>query len=452
MTELLKFLQTNLQPLLVVLTGTGAFVSAYLYRTRHQRYGHKIGKQVVNRFRSEFEKKLISPHSQKSMQERVEGIKDMVIQFGLSEYIKDHNQAVSSLEKQVETLKNELELKKTDINRSCNIKDQKLEKEAHELESKLKNKEEELFQLKREEDSKNELLDKNNKAKDSRVCFFSKLIETTRNSLGKVAQDLETHTLRYIYAIVILLMLAGDYYITFFIFNDVLKIQFKDNKVAIYIFSGIIALVFLVLIERAMDLLEKSPNFKRYFKKLQTISMLVVGLILFSIYLLMVSLSWLNDIPEVLDSLLRLLFVPLIIAVAISIRKVQKDYGFSFLFTPFKLVLNVILIAIFNIALIFEVSLDYIRRYLQREKFESKTKMTVSEEIEAIRIEILRKNNLREELKQQLETDINKLNEDYQDQISRVREKLDRLIEEMAKIRKGCESGVVATLRLPVNS
>lgn len=452
MIELINFLQANFKTLLVLLTGTGTIVSAYLYNTRHYRYGYKTGKKVVNSFRHVINGKLTSSHSQKSMQERVDMVKDMVFQMGLSEYIKDYNQNVGRLQEQIGSFKEELESKKQIATREYEGKDKKLEEEIREIEANLGLKEKELFQLKREEDEKNEVLEQNNKIKNQRKYFFSDIIQKTKESLSKATGRLETDALRYVYVIVIGLLLAGDFYITYFIFNDVLKIQFKDNRIAIYIFSGIIALVFLVLIDRVIDFLEKSPYFRRYLRKFQTGAMLVVGLILMTVYVLMVSLSWLSNVPEVLDSLLRLLFVPLIIAVAITIRKVQKEYGFSFLFTPIKVIFSIFLITLFNVFLLFEVGLDYIRKYLQKEKFESKTKVTSAEEIENIRAEMARKSGLRANLEQRLEADINKLSEHYQELIKKLEEKLERINREMVKIRKGCESGVIAALKLPDQS
>ncbi|MDO8573293.1 MAG: hypothetical protein Q7R77_00940 [Candidatus Daviesbacteria bacterium] len=449
MSEFINFLQTNFTTLTTIFGGTGAVVAAYLYNTRHHRYGYRTGKKVVTRFRPEINKRLTSPHSQKSMQERVDMVKDMVFQMGLSEYIKDYNQNVGRLQEQIGSLKEELDGKKQIATRVYRERDKKLEEEIKELETNLDLKEKELFQLKREEDGKNEVLEQNNKVNVQRKYFFSDLIQKTKESLSKAAERLETDALRYVYIIVIGLLLAGDFYITYFIFNDVLKIQFKDNRIAIYIFSGIVALVFLVLIDRVIDFLEKSPFFRKHLRKLQTGTMLVVGLILMTIYILMVSLSWLSNVPEVLDSLLRLLFVPLIIAVAITIRKVQKEYGFSFLFTPIKVIFAIFLITLFNVLLLFEVGLDYIRKYLQKEKFESKTKMTVAEEIENNRAEIARRNGLRMSLEERLEIDINKLSEHYQGLINKLDEKLERINGEMVKIRKGYESGVVAALKLP---
>ncbi len=450
MNEFINFLQTNFVTITTLLGGTGAVASAYLYNTRHHRYGYQIGKKVTVGFKPEFDKRLTSPHSQKSMPERVEQIKDMVFQVGLSEYIKDYNQRVSRLEQQISSFKEETRIKKETATKMYEDNDKKLEEEIEELEHSLKTKEEELSQLKKLEDEKNEALDQSNKVKTQNTYFFSTLIQKARESLTKTTQQLETHLLRYVYFVVIALLLIGDYYITFFIFNDVLKIQFKDNKAAIYIFSGIIALVFLVLIERAIDFLEKSSGFRKYIKKIQTFSMLVVGLILLTIYLLMVSLSWLNDIPEVLDSLLRLLFVPLIVAVAISVRKIQKEHSFSFLFTPIKVVLSLVLILLFNALLLFEVILNNIRKYLQKEKFESKVKLTLAEEVDYIRGEIVNKNDLRLSLKQQLEAEINKITENYQTLVTKLEEKLENLNAEMAKVRRGCESGVVSALQLPV--
>ena len=196
-------------------------------------------------------------------------------------------------------------------------------------------------------------------------------------------------------------------------------------------------------------MLNSDKTFSKYLKKIQIFSMLVVGLILLTIYLLMVSLSWLNDIPEVLDSLLRLLFVPLIVAVAISIRKIQKEDGFSFLFTPIKVVLYLILILLFNALLLLEVILSYIRQHFQKEKFESRTKLTLVEEVGNMRGEIATKNALRLGLKQQLEAEVNKSAEHYQILVTKLENKLESLHLKMGKVLRGCENGVVSALRLP---
>ena len=244
MNELINFLQANFVTLTIFLAGTGATVSAYLYNTRHYRYGYQTGKKVVTIYPSPL-------HPQKSMQEQVDlvkGYKDQVFQMGLSEYTKDYNQEVSRLEQQINSLKEEERLKKEMTKKRYEDEDKKLEGGINELDGGLKAKETELFQLKKVEDEKNEVLEQSSKTRGQNTYFFSSLIQEVRESFSKATQKLETDLLRYIYVIVITLLLIGDYYITFFIFNDILKIQFKDNKLSIYIFSGIIALVFLVLI------------------------------------------------------------------------------------------------------------------------------------------------------------------------------------------------------------
>jgi len=255
----------------------------------------------------------------------------------LSICIEDLDKRKDWLNNQVNSVKQELTERKEVIYKECQEKNRKIEESIRELKATLTTKEKGLSQLKTGENEKNEILKENHRIKNQNRHFFSELIQKIRGSLSETTQKLETDTLRYIYIVVIALLLAGDYYISYFIFSDVLRIQFKDNQIAIYIFSGIIALVFLVLIDRAIGFLNSSI-FKKHLKKIQTVFSLVIGLILLIVYFLLVSLSLIkeNNIIVALDALLRLLFVPLVIAVALTIRKVQKEHGFSFIFTPFK--------------------------------------------------------------------------------------------------------------------
>lgn len=428
--------------------GTIALIAGYSYNTRHYRYGFKIGKKVVKQFRPEIDRKLTSSYSKKSIQERVEMIKEMVFQLGLSEYVKDYNQTVKHLQEQLASLKKESEVQKEKILKKFDEKDKQLTEEIKKLEVTLKTKEEELFQLKRDEDNRNEALEQSDRTKIQSPYFFSKLIRNTQEAFAKTTTHLETNLLRYLSALVIALLLAGDYFITLVIFEDILKIQFRNNQFFVYLASGVIALVFLVLIDIFLDFLNNSVIFKKYLQGIQFITVLIIGVILLLIYVLMVSISWLANTPQVLDSLLRLLFVPLILAAALTIRKMKKEYGFSFIFGPIKIVLYLLLIALFNLLLLGEIAIDYIRKFIQKEKYESKIKLTVSEEVENIKREILQKNGLHFSFKEQLELEINKLTEQYEKDVSKLEKKLNSLNSEMTKIRKGCENGIVSTLSL----
>lgn len=449
MSEFINFLQTNFPTLTTLFAGTGAVVSAYLYNTRHHRYGYRTGKKVVISFRSEINKRLTSPHSQKSMQERVEQIKDMVFHLGLSEYIKDYNQRVSRLEQQINSLREEAKLKKEMATKLYEDKDNKLEGEIQELEHSLNTKEEELSQLKKLEDERNEALDQDNKARGQHTYFFSTLIQRTRESLDKATQKLEADLLRYAYIGIIAILLYGDYSISYTIVNDLFKIEYR-NKFQIVIFSIIFMVVFLVFAGLALEALDRySTKYKILVNRIRAVSVLALALILTVVYIFMIILSALEAKVELLDSILRIMFVPMVIAVALVIRKVQKEYGFSFLFTPIKAILHLILILLFSVLLLFEVVLNYIRKYIQKERFESRTKLTLAEEVDNIRSEITTKSVLRSGLKQQLEAEINKITEYYQALFTKLEEKLGSLNTEMARVRKGCESGVVAALKLP---
>ncbi|MBI4035730.1 hypothetical protein HY383_02185 [Candidatus Daviesbacteria bacterium] len=443
MNELINFLQTNFVTLTTLFTGTGVAASAYLYNTRHDRYGKQTGKKVAIKFNDPIIKILTSPHSQKNMEERVKMVKDMVFNVGLSVYREDYDQRVSRLEQQTNSLKEEAKLKKEAAVKECEDKDKKLVEEIQAIEHTLKAKEEELFQLKREEDDKNERLEQDSKNKSQKVYFFSGKIEKTIEFLNKATQRLEGDLLRYVYLVLIGLLLAGDYVISLYIFREFLKIIFKNNEWIIYVSSGMLAIIYLIYLEQLLDLFEKSSEYRK--NKPKVYLMILVGLILLILYAVLISMS-----TDLLDFLFRLMFIPLIVGVTLTIRKVQKTGGFAFVFSPIKVVLSLVLILLFNALFLFEVILNNIRKYFQREKFESKGKLTLAEEVDNIRGEVIKKNDLRLGLKQQLEVEINMISENYRILVTKLEEKLENLNTEMAKVRKGCENGVVSALQLPV--
>lgn len=445
MTELLHFLQTNFQTLLVLLTGAGAVTSAYLYKTRHYRRGHKTGKGLAKRFREPINKKLISPHSQKSMRERIEMLKEEYFQLGLGDDTKIHNQTVSRLEEQIGSFKNELEVKKERTTKEYSDKGAKLEQEVHELETNLKIKEGELFLLKREEGSKNESLEQDSKIRVQKAYYFSGKIEKKIEALDKVTQRLELDLLKYVHLILIGLLLAGDYIISLYIFKEFLKIIFRSSEWIIYVVSGMLALIYLIYLEQLLDLFERPSEYRK--NKPRAYLMIVVGLILLILYAVLISMS-----TDILDFLFRLMFIPLIVGVTLTIRKVQKNGGFAFAFTPIKVIYNLILIAVYNVMLVFEIALDYISKYLQKERFESKTKKIVEKEIENIKLALAEKSSLRVTLEQKLEADINKLSEHYQGLINKLEEKIEGINVEITEVRKGFESGFVSALKLPDQS
>ncbi len=451
MIELFQFLQVNFKTITTLLTASIVAEAVYLYSNRHHRYGYKIGKSVASRLKNQINNILTDTESKGTTPDRVKSIKDMVFQAGLSICIEDLDKRKDRLNDQVNSAKQELAERKEVISKECQEKNRKIEESIQELKAASTIKEKELSQLKTSENEKNEILKENHRIKNQNKYFFSELTQKIRGSLFEATQKLEMDTLHYVYVVVILLLLAGDYYISYFILSDVLRIQFKDNQIAIYIFSGIFALVFLVLIDRAIDFLESSSIFKKHLKKVQMVFSLVIGLILLAVYVLLVSLSLIkeNNIIVALDTLLRLLFVPIVIAVALTIRKVQKKHGFSFIFTPFKVILYLTLLILFNLMFIFGVIFDFISGYFQKEKLMGKSNLIViAEENQNIKTEIAQKQSLIEASIQQCNLEINRLTERYQRLINKLNKKLDDLSSETSKIKKGCENGVVNSLRL----
>ena len=98
---------------------------------------------------------------------------------------------------------------------------------------------------------------------------------------------------------------------------------------------------------------------------------------------------------------------------------------------------------------IFGVIFDFISGYFQREKFRGKSNLVImAEENQNIKAEIAQKQSFEEASIQQCNLEVNKLTERYQRLINKLNKKLDDFNSETSKIKKGCENGVVTSLRL----
>jgi len=83
----------------------------------------------------------------------------------------------------------------------------------------------------------------------------------------------------------------------------------------------------------------------------------VIAVILLSTYLLIISVSLFpeHNAARIIDAILRLLFLPLIIAAALMIRRIRKEFGFDFLLSPFKLIIFSAGLVLVSIPLPFQI-------------------------------------------------------------------------------------------------
>lgn len=425
--------------------------------TSYYRRGYRIGKRIVKSFYSKWSDQFLNSTS---IEDTLKDIQEQIFRIGLSSETKLYRDKILLFEAEKERVVDDAQERIINLKKEYQEDRTKLESKTEMLKEDLKKEEQELntirnqstFEAKEEENSEQNINEGNN-------IVMMCLIKSTHGIFLDSLKNLEADLMRYIYLLFVVVLFAGDYLITYFIFNDILKVQagsvivigdFSVNSA--YIFSGIAALVFVVLIDVFIEYIDKKDStFASYANDIVKYTIAGIGLLLLTAYVLIIIVPAIEGFESrVIDILLRILFVPMIMAVALVIHKIRKGGGFGFLFTPFK----IIIIPVVLIIEYFVFVLEWFGRKIMQSSNKSKELEDSSQEQMKHRIisEITGKLNSCEnhisQLASDLDSSIQNTENNKNNKISEVNISIDDLLSKIQFLRSGSDEAVVSKLKI----
>src|SRR3989344_3168490 len=200
--------------------------------------GYRKGKKIVGIMREQLLSTLNSKASKKSFDERLKEVCERVFGVGFAFERSQHELDVKDIEFQIRRVEEELTTSKKALIGGYDSEIKIAKSEEPILRKRIEELEAEWMDTQKKEAEKLQQLQE----QEVRGGYFMSELASNLKSLLKVSsKKFETEILGYGYAALVALLLAGDFYITYSIFNDILKISVR-NSAAIYIFSGTIAL------------------------------------------------------------------------------------------------------------------------------------------------------------------------------------------------------------------
>jgi len=308
--------------------------------------------------------KSLSGLDGKAYENKIKDIQASIFNICFSTEVNEINNKISELNDKIRNLKSE---EFTSDTENINERQKTIEDEIETLEIKKEELEQELSDArvranKEHQGSRkiSDQLDSSNSQKN--LSFIKNLF---RNMWEKLDSTFEL----YGYLILAFFLLAGDYYIIFQLFNDFLKVQGGITTIFIYIASGIIPVVFVVLLGH-IRLYATKQNKKNSLiaKKLALYSIAFIGVLLLLDFLLIILVPLLEGKQEVIiDVILRLLFIPLIIGVDLLLLEItnRNISIFAMIIRPFALAATFIALVFAYIAYIVNTIYSYIYKFFE---------------------------------------------------------------------------------------
>ena len=206
--------------------------------------GYKTGKRIVETMESQLLEVLGNAADERLFDALLKDVGDRVFAVGFSQEQERYEEEIKEIDAETARAEEQFKKESESIIDKYSQEFELAKKElatAKERASEYEKKLEDIQEVEAEKPH-------DSQEKDAQKQYeASGLIKIFKELLLPLLKDFENHILKYSYALIVVLLLAGDYYIAYTIFSDILKIEVR-NQTAIYIFSGIVALVFLILI------------------------------------------------------------------------------------------------------------------------------------------------------------------------------------------------------------
>ena len=406
--------------------------------------GYRNGKKIVRATQKQWMDALYKAPESKPFDITLKEVCDRVFDIGFAFQRKHHEVETAYIDAQMKRVEEEIRAREASLTAGYKSEIELLQSEALVHQKKIQQIEEEYVKQQREGAQSVQAIQEKAVKKQ---YFASWLAESVRDKLRSAGKYVERDALRYGYACIIVLLVAGDYYITYSIFNDFLKVSTR-NSWMIFSVSGIAALVFLVLADFLFDYLEEqSAKNAKIFEMTQKYALVILGTILAVAYILIISVSLFTDssASRVIDAIMRLLFVPLVVAAAMMIRHIKKEWGFNFVFVPVRFVIFSIGFVIAYAILPFEAAVKGLYAYFAKRKV-APIAYNLSAILKTERERLSGLENVIGTLQQKALQSASRLENEIYKAILPLQKKKDAMIEKFMALRKGCDEAVFTQL------
>lgn len=445
----------------IALSATGGLVAVGIwalpllgaYEGSYQQ-GNRLAGRVLKTFSNDWRKEF-NAQTRLPLEERLQNIQRRVFESSCGQVAKEYESQLKRQETKLVEICAEHKQKRSLLTNEINIYRTGLEKEMIFLEQSLKSKTNELMETRRRADSEHmehiRVLQAADHKKDS---LFASYVRSMRATLSGISGRVDKNVTLYGWLLVGTALFLGDYYITFNIFNDLLKIDTLPGF-TVYIFSGVAALVFVALLELGIDHLENLK--KKYAALVAQITWWVIGflcLLLAVAYLLIIVVPVFHGREsQVIDALLRILFVPLMVGVALIIHRIRSLGGevSRLVVEPFGAIALVVLIPFSWAVSILEsvgLSISYgWRRYARSQRQLGPIELALAREIQMIQGQIQAKQKEQVRKLSLYESSLLR----FEKQVSTIENKLHKEIkalqDKILQLKRGSNNAVVTNLR-----
>ncbi|MDP3725680.1 MAG: hypothetical protein Q8R36_00605 [bacterium] len=437
----------------LVVVGVWAWPLLGAYEGSYQQ-GNRLAGRVLKTFSNDW-KKEFDAETHLPLEERLQNIQRRVFESSCGQVAREYEGQLKKQETKLAEICAEHKQKRSLLTNEVNICRTGLEKEMMLLEQSLKIKTNELIETRRRADSEHmehiRVLHATDHKKDS---LFAGYVRSMRATLSSISGRVDKNITLYGWLLVGIALFLGDYYITFSIFNDLLKIATLP-RFTVYIFSGVAALVFVALLELGIDHLENLK--KKYAALVAQITWWAIGflcLLLAVAYLLIIVVPvFQGREAQVIDALLRILFVPLMVGVALIIHRIRSLGGevSRLIVDPFGALALVILIPCSWVVSILEsigLSISYgWRRYARSQRQLGPIELALAREIQMIQGQMQTKHKEQVRKLSLYESSLLR----FEKQVSALENKLHKEIktlqDKILQLKRGSNNAVVTNLR-----
>lgn len=428
----------------IILSAIVVYLIIRWKRNDYYHIGYIKGKKTARLMKHQLKEFLDNKNKDRSVQQQVQEVKNQVFDAAFPEEITVLKNEIQNLETKISNTDNKFNLEEERIK-------QEYEKERDALKNKLTILEQQEQEQRKglSEIQHEESVDQSQNQTEEKLDSYhiSRFMYLVKNQVSIAFRRLEDDMLWWGLIGIIGLLLAGDYFITYDIFNDLLRRRLSDNPEFIFIASGLIALVFLVLVDLGLEYFKKKG--KKEVDRLIKIGSWVLGLLLGMAYMLIIGVSVLQEsanIQILTDTILRILFFPLIVAAAVLIQKIRSGPGFSILITPFKVIILSLTLLFAIILLPVEVMVRSLRK-----RRNDKYKPGLQAEKKQLQLEEIQKQitNIKQQLhnlEQWKMRQHRQLDEKTNQQIQELEQKKNSAQSKLDNLRRGSDEAVLTVL------
>lgn len=329
--------------------------------------GYRVGKKIVKKNQNHWKKQMAKATETEPLEDVIKKVQAKIFDLGFSNETKDCEIKIETIDQKIKELKQDISALTTNLENQHQEDKRNLLSEISDLEKELARRQEEYRKLQQEQDNKAPIAQPDKQPKT--LNRWGTLITAAKNQLSSALANVEMDILYYFYLGLAVLLFIGDFFITYAIFSDVLKVQVGSTITigfiavkSAYIFSAIIALVFVTLVDFLINYVEKRyRNSVHVINQLTLYAILGIGFLLLLAYVLVILVPVMKGHESVvIDALLRILFVPLVFAVGLILHKIRTEHRFNFIFTPFKIVLLPLAMIVFGILMVAELILHFV--------------------------------------------------------------------------------------------